>query len=171
MSVKQCSVLTGLLAIVCLLTLVSSPGFALDEAAAKKLLCHKCLKDIYVAQGNLPAAGAEFQALLAIAPSDARLHFDYANFLLRQQKLPQAASEYQKAAHLQPGVPEYQAGMGNGFMYTKRYDLAVAAYTRACQLGGKCQNLLQTAQQYQAQTEQLKQYEKKVQAKKEEEDE
>ena len=171
MTVKQSSCLSGFLAIVCLLTLASSPSFADREATAKKLLCHKCLKDIYVAQRNVPAAMAEFQALISMEPSDARVHFDYGNFLCQMQKTEQAAAQYQQAARLQPNVAEYQAGMGNGFMYTKKYDLAVPAYTRACQLGGKYQAQLQMAQQYQAQTNQLKQYEKRIEQKKEEEDE
>jgi hypothetical protein len=72
---------------------------------------------------------------------------------------------------LDPGKAEYQGGLGNGFMYTKKWGMAVAAYTRACQLGGKFQRQLQMAQQYEAQQKQVQQYEKKLEQKKEEEEE
>jgi predicted Zn-dependent protease len=172
MSVKQLSRFARPLLIVCLQSLASVPSFAMDaEVAAKKQMCHTCLKDIYVAQRDVPDAMLEFQELLKLVPNDAKVHFDYANFLASMQKTNLAALQYQAAARIQPNVAAYQGGLGNGFMYTKKYDLAVLAYTRACQLGGRYQQQLQLAQQYQAQTKQLIQYEKKVEQKKEDDEE
>jgi tetratricopeptide (TPR) repeat protein len=172
MSEKRRNCLSLAIAIACFQSVASQASFAVDpEVLGKKMMIHKCLKDIYVAQRRELDAIGEFKALLALDPNDAQTHFEYANFLAQSQKLPQAAVEYQAAARLKPGVAQYQGGLGNGFMYTKRYAMAVAAYTRAIQLGGKFQQQLQIAEQYEAQEKQLKVYEKKIEQKKEEEEE
>jgi len=149
-----------------------APTLAMDpEVAAKKQLCHTCLMKIYMAQRKFPEAMVESQALLTLTPNDARLHFDYANLLFQAQKQALAVQQYRAAAKLQPYVPEYQAGLGVACLNTKNYDTAVTALTKACQLGGKFEKELQLAQQYQAQQKQLVQYTKKVEEKRQEEDE
>lgn len=172
MSEKRCNCLTLAFVIVCFQSVASQASFAVNpEVLGKKIMIHECLKNIYVAQRRELDAIAEFNALLGLDPNNAKLHFEYGNFLAQSQKTGPAAAQYQIAARLQPGVAEYQGGLGNGFMYTKRYGMAVAAYTRACQLGGRYQQQLQLAQQYDAQQKQMQQYEKKVEQKKEEEEE
>jgi Flp pilus assembly protein TadD len=141
------------------------------EVMAKKALCHTCLAKIYVAQGQDPEATKEYQELLKLTPNDASAHFDFGNVLARNNKPDLAAAQFKLAAKLKPTIPEYQVGLGNAFMYTKNYEGAVQAYTKACTLGGKYQTQLQTAQQYQAQQKLLDQYKNKVQQQQENSDE
>jgi Flp pilus assembly protein TadD len=137
------------------------------EVLAKKALCHSCLAKIYVAQNQVGPATIEFQELLKLTPNDASAHFDFGNLLARNNKPDLAAVQFKAAAKLKPSIPEYQVGLGNALMYTKNYDGAVQAYTKACALGGKYQTQLQTAQQYQAQQRLLNQYKEKIEIQKE----
>jgi len=141
------------------------------EALAKKVLCHTCLAKIYVAQGKMPEAITEYQELLKLSPNDASAHFDLGNVYARSNKPDLAAAQFKLAAKLKPTIPEYQVGLGNALLYSKNFDGAVEAYTKACSLGGKYQAQLQTAQQYQAQQKLLEKYKARVQIKKEESDE
>ncbi len=137
------------------------------EVIAKKVLCRSCLAKIYVAEGLYPEASTEYSELLKLTPNDASAHFEYANLLAKTEKPDQAVSHYKTAAKLKPTVPEYQVGLGNAYMFTRNFDAAVQAYTRACTLGGKYQTQLQQAQQYQAQQKLLDQYKQKVQERQE----
>ena len=142
------------------------PGRAVEpEAQAKKLLCHKYLAKIYVAQKDYPNALLEYQAWIALQPSEASVHYDYGALLTKSDKWSLATPQFKAAVKLAPGVPENHVGLGNCYMYAKNYDGAVAEYTKACSLGGKYQNLLSTALQYQAQEKSLKKF---VQEKKQE---
>jgi Flp pilus assembly protein TadD len=143
-------------------------AYAVDaEALAKKVLCHTCLAKIYVAQGKTSEAITEYQELLKLTPNDASAHFEFAGVLARNGKTDIAAPQYKLAAKLKPNVAEYQAGLGYALMCTKSYEAAVAAYSKACVLGGKYQEQLQNAQQYQAQQKLLEQYKNKMQAQQE----
>ena len=137
------------------------------EACAKKVLCHTCLAKIYASQGKLPEATIEYQELLKLTPNDAATHFEFASLLAHNGKPDLAAPQYKIAAKLKPNVPEYQAGLGYALMCTKSYEAAVAAYSKACGLGGKYQDQLQNAQQYQAQQKLLEQYKNKMQSQQE----
>jgi Flp pilus assembly protein TadD len=128
------------------------------EIAAKKMMIEEALVNCYREKGDLPDAATEYKKLLLVEPNNARAHFDYANVLLRLQRLQPAATEYAKAAKLEPTVPEYLGGAGTGAMITKNYDGAVTYFTKAIQMGGKYQEQLQQAQVYQAQAVQLKKY-------------
>ncbi len=101
------------------------------DVLAKKVICHTCLMKIYVAQGNTGLATTEFQELLKLTPNDPVLHFDYGNFLARNEKPDLAVTQFKLAAKLKPSVPEFQVGLGNGLMYAKDYTGAVAAYNKA----------------------------------------
>jgi len=136
------------------------------EVLAKKVLCHTCLAKIYVAQANVGLATVEYQELLKLTPNDPALHFEYGNFLARNNKPELAAVQFKLAAKLKPAIPEYQVGLGNALMYSKDYNGAIAAYTKACLLGGKYQDQLQKAQQYEAQQKLYEQYQKKIEAQK-----
>jgi len=144
-------------------------GAADPEAMAKKVLCHTCLAKIYVAQDNAPQAITEFQELLKLTPNDPTVHFDFGNFLARSDKPDLAVPQFKLAAKLKPSVPEYQVGLGNALMYTKDFTGAIAAYNKACSLGGKYQELIQKAQHYEAQQKLYEQYQKKIQLQKESE--
>jgi tetratricopeptide (TPR) repeat protein len=118
MSEKRRNCLSLAVAIAC--SVASQASFAADpEVIGNKMMIHKCLKGIYVAQRRELDAIAEFKALLALEPNNAKTHFEYANFLAQSQKFSQAAIEYQTAARLKPGAAQYQGGPGNDFMYTK----------------------------------------------------
>jgi tetratricopeptide (TPR) repeat protein len=146
---------------------VSAVGAAASQAdtpAQKRETIHKCLLQIYQSQRN-PAAGGEYQALLAAKPSDATMHYDYGNFLLRGGNASGAAAQYQLAIKYSGRTADYQIGLGNALMRTKNYRGAVAAYRRAVELGGATgsqnpQGLLTTAQQYVQQQEAYENYKK-----------
>jgi predicted Zn-dependent protease len=125
---------------------------------------------IYVAQANVSQATVEYQELLKLTPGDPQLHFDYGNFLARNNKPELSAAQFKLAAKLKPAVPEYQVGLGNALMYAKDYPGAIAAYNKACLLGGKYQDQLQKAQQYEAQQKSYEQYRQKIQAQKDADD-
>jgi Flp pilus assembly protein TadD len=153
---------TTIITIICLLN--KSSVQAMDpEVLAKKALCRTCLAKIYATQGKTAEAIVEYDELLKLTPNDANAHFEYGNFLARNNKAGLAVNHFKRAAALKPSIPEYQVGLGNALMYTKNYDGAVVAYSKACSLGGKYQSQLQLAQQYQAQQKLLEQYKAKVQ--------
>ena len=162
--------LFNLLAILFICLSLEQKALAIDpEVLAKKALCHSCLAKIYVARGQIPEATSEYQELLKLTPNDASEHFNFGNFLARNGKPDLAATQFKLAAKIKPSIPEYQVGLGNALMYTKNFEGAVQAYTKACSLGGKYQTQLQTAQQYQAQQKLLEQYKTKVEAQQESE--
>lgn len=172
MSVLERFFLRQIILVLSLEVAAIAPVLAVDaEAAAKKDLCHTCLKNIYLAEHRYNDALAEFQSLLVTRPNDARLHYECGNVLLQTGKLAMAVPHMRTAVKLKPDVSEFQAGLGAACLYNKNYDAAVAAYTKACQMGGKYDKQLQIAQQYQAQQKQLIQYEKKIEQKKEDDEE
>ncbi len=140
------------------------------EALAKKVLCRTCLAKIYVSQRKIPEATAQYTELLKLTPGDAAIHFEFASLLAHNDKPDLAAVQYKAAAKLKPNVAEYQAGLGYALMCSKNYEEAVAAYSKACNLGGKYQTQLQNAQQYQAQQKLLDQYKAKLQTKEQNDD-
>ncbi len=153
----------------CLLT--QTQAHAVDaEALAKKVLCHTCLAKIYATQGKIPEAITEYQELLKLTPNDAAIQFEFAGVLARNKKPDLAIPHYKLAAKLKANVAEYQGGLGYALMCEKNYEGAVAAYTKACSLGGKYQTQLQNAQQYQAQQKLLEQYKTKIDIQKESDD-
>lgn len=137
-------------------------SFALDEMDVKKAFIHETLLKCYLAKRMLPEAQKEYQAVLKYKPNDARMHFDYGNCMLTMQNKAGALTQFQAAAKIQPGIPEYQAAVGAVSMMLKRYDQAVTSYTRAVSLGGSFQQQLQAAQMYQAQQRELAEYNKQM---------
>jgi|LakMenEpi03Aug12_release.lakeMendotaPanAssembly.Ray.scaffolds.fasta_scaffold169570_2 tetratricopeptide (TPR) repeat protein len=142
---------------------VAAPGLA-DTPAQKRENIHRCLLQIYLSQRKAEA-GSEYTALLAAKPSDAQLHYDYGNFLLRGGNASGAAGQYQAAIKYAPRNADYQVGLGNALMRTKSYKGAVSAYRRAVEIGGATgtqspQALLTVAQQYVAQQEAYENYKK-----------
>lgn len=135
-----------------------------ETPAQKRENIHRCLLQIYLSQRK-SEAGGEYQALLAMKPADAQLHFDYGNFLLRGGNASGAAGQYQLAVKNAPRNADYQIGLGNALMRNKNYKGAVAAYRRAVEIGGATgsqspQSLLQVAQQYVQQQEAYENYKK-----------
>lgn len=135
-----------------------------DSPAQKRETIHRCLLQIYLSQRK-SEAGGEYLALLAAKPSDAQLHYDYANFLLRGGNSGGATAQYQAAIKYAPRNADYQVGLGNALMRNKNYRGAVAAYRRAVEIGGATGSqspaqLLQTAQQYVQQQEAYENYKK-----------
>ncbi|HEY9731217.1 MAG TPA: tetratricopeptide repeat protein [Drouetiella sp.] len=141
----------------------AAPGLA-DTPAQKRENIHRCLLQIYLSQRK-SEAGGEYLALLAAKPSDAQLHYDYGNFLLRGGNAGGSAAQYQAAIKYAPRNADYQIGLGNALMRTKNYKGAVAAYRRAVEIGGATgsqspQQLLGVAQQYVQQQEAYENYKK-----------
>lgn len=135
-----------------------------DTPAQKREMIHRCLLTIYTQQRKGEASG-EYQALLAMKPTDAQLHFEYGNFLLRGGNAAGAVAQYTAATKNAGRNADYQIGLGNALMRVKNYRGAVAAYRRAVEIGGATgtQNptaLLSAAQQYVQQQEAYDNYKK-----------
>jgi tetratricopeptide (TPR) repeat protein len=119
---------------------------AVSEIQVKKAFIHETLLKCYLAKKMLPEAMKEYQAVLVLKPNDAKMHFDYGNVMFTMQNPRGALPQFQNAARLQPGVPEYQAAVGACAMVLRNYDLAASAYGRAVSLGGNYVKQLQDAQ-------------------------
>jgi tetratricopeptide (TPR) repeat protein len=119
------------------------------EVVAKEMLCYKCLANIYVAQKNYPDAIVEYQAIIAMQPADPLMRYGYGALLAKTDEWTLAAPQFKAAIKLSPSIPEYHVGLGNCYMQAKNYDAAAAEYKKACILGGKYENVLYMALQYQ----------------------
>jgi len=155
------------LAIAATLLGVSANACLAETGAQKREAIHRILLQIYLSQRK-SEAGAEYVALLAMKPSDAQLHYDYGNFLLRGANNGGAAAQYRLACKIAGRNADYQVGLGNALMRSKDYRGAVVAYRRAVEIGGATGSqspaqLLAVAQQYVQQQEQYENYKKQQQ--------
>jgi predicted Zn-dependent protease len=132
------------------------------EVIARKAFILSTLTKCYIGTNDVANATATYKQVSALLPKDARLRFDYGTFMLRSGNPTAGASALYQAAKLERTVPEYQAAAGMAAMLKKSYTPAVTFYTNACRLGGKFQNELQVAQQYQAREQQMAEYNKQL---------
>jgi len=102
----------GFLLFLAALQLNIPPAYGADSDRSQKIQwIHETLKNVYLAKRNLPAANDEFKNLAKLEPDDARLHFDYGNFLEICQKPDQALNEFRQAVELAPERMEYQGAL------------------------------------------------------------
>ncbi len=135
-----------------------------DSPQVKRETIHRLLLQIFVSQHRGEAAG-EYSALLAMKPSDAQLHYDYATFLLRGGNNAASIGQYRLATKYQTRNADFQIGLGNALLRAKDYNGAVAAYRHAVEIGGATGTqspgaLLNQALQYQQQAINFENYKK-----------
>jgi tetratricopeptide (TPR) repeat protein len=83
---------------------------------------------------NLDQARKEFEAELALNPSDAVAEYQIAQVLTAEQKKPEAATHFERAAELRPDFPEALIAVAKLRSDAKRYPEAIALLERAVKL-------------------------------------
>lgn len=83
---------------------------------------------------NLDQARKEFEAELALNPSDAVAEYQVAQVLTAQQKAAQAAAHFERAMALRPDFPEALIAVAKLRRDAKRYPEAIALLERAVKL-------------------------------------
>ena len=84
--------------------------------------------------GSLGPARKEFEAELALNPSDAVAEYQVAQILTAQQKKSEAAAHFERAAELRPDFPEALIAVAKLRADAKRYPVAIALLERAVKL-------------------------------------
>jgi tetratricopeptide (TPR) repeat protein len=82
----------------------------------------------------LDQARKEFEAELALNPSDAVAEYQVAQILTAEQKRPEAAAHFERAAELRPDFPEALIAVAKLRSDTKRYPDAIVLLERAVKL-------------------------------------
>ncbi|MEA2206215.1 MAG: polyhydroxybutyrate depolymerase [Blastocatellia bacterium] len=90
---------------------------------------------VYLVQKDYPAALADLNRSIELAPSDAA-YYNRAGILFSQQKIDEAIADYTAGIHLKPSADGY-ANRGVAYEHTKRDELARADYDRAIELNPK----------------------------------
>lgn len=72
------------------------------------------------------AAKREFQQALALAPSNAQIHHDYAHFLLAVGREAESAAETERARQLDPANPMLTTCTGWHSLFDKQFDASLA---------------------------------------------
>jgi tetratricopeptide (TPR) repeat protein len=83
---------------------------------------------------NLDQARKEFEAELALNPSDAVAEYQIAQVLTAEQKKPEAAAHFERSAELRPDFPEALIAVAKLRSDAKRYPEAIALLERAVKL-------------------------------------
>ena len=81
----------------------------------------------------LESARKEFEAELALNPSDAAAEYQAGQILTAQQKPSEAAAHYERAVTLSPAFPEALTALGKLRASAKQYDDAIQLLQRAIQ--------------------------------------
>lgn len=80
---------------------------------------------------NLEQARKEFEAELSLNPSDAVAEYQVAQVLIAEQKKPEAAAHFERAAELRPDFPEALIAVAKLRSDAKRYADAITLLERA----------------------------------------
>jgi tetratricopeptide (TPR) repeat protein len=87
------------------------------------------------AQASLAAALDSYEKSLALKPSDAAVHNNYALALARLKRFPEASAELQKAAEYDPpGGGKYYYNLGALLINASQYDQAAENFKKAIEL-------------------------------------
>ncbi len=65
------------------------------------------------AHGNLQLAAVEYRRAVSLAPNDYSMHVTFANFLYRQNCLPEAVKEMRQIVRLRPTLAYWHLRLGN----------------------------------------------------------
>jgi tetratricopeptide (TPR) repeat protein len=89
---------------------------------------------IDLADGRLPEAAAQFEAVLRSGEQQAEVHNNLGVAYTRLGRYDEAAARFEAALRLQPGYPVAEANLGNVLAQTRQYDQAVVHYRRSLEL-------------------------------------
>ena len=133
-----------------------------DTPATKKEMIHTMLLQIYEQRGSKEVA-PEYLALIALRPTDDKLHFRYGLYLEKAGD-DRAVTQYKAAVNLAPANADYQGALGNAYYRARNYTAAAGAYKRAVECGGgaKYSALYQSMLQYLQQARDYAKYQKQL---------
>ena len=110
-------------------------AFSQMERAAQRAIEHDprsaeahglmALVDVHY-KWDWPAAQKEFALALALAPSNAQVHHDYAHFLLAVGRRAESVAETERARQLDPANPMLTTCTGWHSLFDKQFDAALA---------------------------------------------
>lgn len=145
-----------------------------DPATVKrrKMTIHRSLLNIYIAQKRKDDCLKEYPVMIALAPEDAKLRYEYGLFLARYANKAKAIGQLKKAASLDPTNPDISGALGTTYIQMKNYAEGCKFLRQAVAAGGdKYKKTYEDAykyMQYQKQREIYKkkqeQYRKKMEA-------
>jgi len=122
----------------CLYGQGTAPALA-DSAPSPKAVANTSHEDLlicYQSLGKNAEQEGEYKWLLQQNPGRAELHFNYGNFLQRGKNNILSASEYKKAADLEPSHVIYVGTYGEMAYFLHRYMEAYSYLGRAVQMPG-----------------------------------
>jgi tetratricopeptide (TPR) repeat protein len=94
-------------------------------------VAHNSLGDVFLQQGRMNEATAQFQKALAIKPDDAEAHYNLGDVFLQQGRMNEATAQFQKALAIKPDDAEAHNNLGDIFLQQGRLDEAIAQFQKA----------------------------------------
>lgn len=108
------------------------------EKNPRALNLHFSLGRALLQQSHDPAAlenaRKQFEAELSLNPADAAAEYQVGQILTAEQKKPEAAAHFERAAELRPDFPEALIAVAKLRLETKRFDDAIALLEKAVKL-------------------------------------
>jgi eukaryotic-like serine/threonine-protein kinase len=109
-----------------------------ERAIARALALDPSLSDAYDALGLLrmwldrdwPAAERAFRRAIELNPHNARAHHELGQLAMRLGRCDEAVAQARLAMLQSPGVAHYQKGLGEVFLYCRRYDDAIREFEK-----------------------------------------
>jgi tetratricopeptide (TPR) repeat protein len=95
---------------------------------------HNNLGLIEIADGRLPEAADQFEAVLRSGELQAEVYNNLGTTFTRLGRYDDAAAQFEAALRLQPGYPVAEANLGNVLAQTRQYDQAIVHYRRSLEL-------------------------------------
>ncbi|MBZ0184632.1 MAG: tetratricopeptide repeat protein [Candidatus Obscuribacterales bacterium] len=104
-----------------------------DPAAIerRKVKIHRSLLNIYLAQKRKPEAIGEFKSLLALKPSDSKLHYEYGVFLAQHGDNNSAIQQLKAAQEGDPTSADINGALGTTYLRVKNVSAALEYLQKA----------------------------------------
>src|SRR4029077_20664024 len=105
----------------------ATKALELDNALAE---AHAALAYATIFDWDWVGAEREFKRAIELNPNSALSHGRYRDFLEIRLRFDEAMTEAQRAQELDPLSPEIVGGAGTVYLFTRRYDEAIAQYQK-----------------------------------------
>jgi tetratricopeptide (TPR) repeat protein len=92
---------------------------------------HNNLGNVFLRQGRMDEAVAQFQKALAINPKDANTHYNLGNAFRQQGGVNEAIAHFQMALAIKPQFAEAHYNLGNAFLQQGHVDEAITHFQKA----------------------------------------
>lgn len=143
------------------------PALSADERiAAKKKNWHTLLLEIYKSKGASTEVCGEYASLCALNPQDARMQYEYANYLWKANRVKEAQNAFRKLVAIDPSQDNH--GLYGDFLNQQRnFPGALHEYQQG---GQKYMPKAQALNQYLQQIKTIQQYNQQLKKQQEEGD-